>query len=134
MIKKSAYIILLISCISFNGCKKEPGEGGSSRIRGKVWVKDYDPFFSYIQGEYWGADIKAMLTFGDNISPDMTSETNSNGEFEFLYLQKGKYKLTIYSKTLKDTTNPSGLIAIEKTIFIKNRNETIDAGTFTIQN
>ncbi len=125
-------IILLLSGLPL-ACEKTPGEGGTARIKGKVWVKQYDQFFTFVQQEYFAPDVKVDITYGNNVSPDNDATTNSNGEFEFIFLRKGKYKLTLYSKTLKDSVNPSGLIPVETTVEIKHRKQTIDLGTLTLQ-
>jgi hypothetical protein len=134
MIKKISFLLITVALMTASACKKTPGEGGNARIRGKVWVKDYNSTFTTLQHEYYGQNIKVILTFGDNISPDLTVETNSNGEFEFQYLREGAYKITVYSQALKDATHPSGLIPVENYIDITKRKQIIDLGIITIQN
>lgn len=133
-IKKSLSIFLFgLLCLVFSACNKTPGQGGNSSIKGNVWVQKYDPFFSILQYEYAGQDMTVELTFGDNTSPDMTSQTNSKGEFDFIYLRKGKYKVTVYSKTFQNSQNPSGLIPIEKIVIIDKRKASYNTGTIVVQ-
>ncbi len=133
MNKNIILIFTFLITFAFCSCEKTPGEGGNARIRGKIWVKQYDPFFTILQQEYYGKDVNVELTFGDNVSPDQTVKTNSTGDFEFQYLRKGKYKVTLYSQVFRDTINPSGLVTIDKTITINGRKEILDIGTFIIQ-
>lgn len=126
-------ICVLVSTFVFISCEKIPGEGGNARIRGKVWVKQYDPYFTYLISQYFGANESVLITYGDNISPDKTIETNANGEFEFQYMRKGKYKITIYSHTLRDSIHPEGVIPIDTIVTIEKSKQIIDIGTKTIQ-
>lgn len=119
--------------IFLSSCEKEPGEGGNARIRGKVWVKDYDPYFTVVEREYFGQDVNVMIYYGDNISPDDKIETNANGEFEFQYLRKGEYTIMIYSDVFPDSINPSGSVSVDTTVTIENREDIIDVGTLEIQ-
>lgn len=119
--------------IFLSSCEKEPGEGGNARIRGKIWVKNYDPYFTIVEREYYGQDINVMIYYGDNISPDDKIETNANGEFEFQYLRKGDYTIMVYSDVFPDSLNPSGTVAVDTTVTITDRKEIIDIGTLEIQ-
>ncbi len=123
---------VLFSCV-FWSCKKTPGQGGNASIKGKVWVQQYDPFFTILEQEYFGPNVTVELTFGDNISPDENVKTNANGEFEFLYLRKGKYKITVYSKTLQNSQNPSGTIAVDASVNITDKKQVVDVGTLNIK-
>jgi small nuclear ribonucleoprotein (snRNP)-like protein len=81
-------------------CKKEAGDGGSSSIRGAV-TKDVRIVLtnaSTFQGSFPAADQEIYIVYGDNISPDDRIRTNFAGEFEFMYLRPGKYKVYTYSK------------------------------------
>jgi len=133
MIKKGNLLFLISFFLVLLSCEKTPGEGGTSRIRGKVYVKQYDPFFTVLEHEYYGANIKVMITYGENISPDQNVETNENGEFEFIYLHKGKYKITVYSDVLVDADYPSGKESIDTTVTVSDRKQTLDIGVRTIK-
>ena len=100
---KCLSIILLIS-ISFAGCKKEEGVGGTSSIRGKVIVHDFDGGFQNPVPDliYPAADEKVYIIYGsDDETYDDDFDTSFDGTFEFKHLQKGKYKVFAYKK---DTT------------------------------
>ncbi|MBA3663330.1 MAG: carboxypeptidase regulatory-like domain-containing protein [Bacteroidetes bacterium] len=117
----------------FNSCAKTPGQGGNASIKGKVWVKKYDPFFTILEYEYPGSDMTVELTFGNNTSPDLSEKTNAAGEFQFLYLRKGRYKVTVYSKVFQNAQNPSGQVPVEMVVNIDNKKGSYDAGTLTVQ-
>src|ERR1700740_2320820 len=76
--------------LAVSSCKKTPGEGGNAQIKGTYWVRNYDPFFQFVQGRYPAVNTTVYLFFGDDTSPGTTVKTNANGEFEFKYLRKGK--------------------------------------------
>jgi hypothetical protein len=85
---------------SLLACKKEPGDGGNSSIRGNV-SKDVRIILSNpstYQGTFPGADRDVYIVYGDNISPDDRVQTNYKGEFEFKYLRPGKYKVYTFSR------------------------------------
>lgn len=132
MNKAPLIIVLFFSLLLSISCKKTPGQGGNSSIKGKIWVKKYDPYFTFIEYEYPGTDMTVELTFGDNLSPDLSGKTNANGEFEFLYLRKGKYKVTVYNKVFQNTQNPSGQAPVDTYVTIDSRKKQYDAGTITV--
>jgi hypothetical protein len=134
MLKKVIFLSVIATCLTFHSCKKTPGQGGNARIRGKVWVKKYDPFFTILQHEYYGPNVNVIMTFGEDTSPDLTVQTNSSGEFEFQYIRKGKYKITVYSQVFRDSIHPSGSVPIENIVNITKQKEIVDIGTLTIQN
>ena len=127
---------LSLSLMLFNSCKKTPGEGGSAQIQGKVWTEDWDdPFFTYIIHQYPSADEKVYLFFGDDLSPGTSTRTNGNGEFEFKYLRKGKYKVVVYSKVKQDpmVMNSPKTIAVEATADLSKSKDSKDVGTLIIK-
>ena len=58
-------ILLSMAVIS---CSKEPGKGGNSTIYGKVYVKNYNSTFTFLQEEYYGQDEEVYLIYGDDRS------------------------------------------------------------------
>lgn len=134
MINKILYGVAILLVLSgVLSCRKTPGQGGNATIKGRIWVKKYDPYFSILELQYPGDNMAVSLTFGNNTSPDMSAVTNANGEFEFLYLRKGNYKVTIYSKVFQDSLHPSGEIPVDANVTIDKRKGTYDVGTLTVQ-
>jgi sensor c-di-GMP phosphodiesterase-like protein len=130
---KLIMIVSIVLTTVCTACKKTPGQGGNASIKGKVWVKQYDPFFTVIMYEYYDPNRSVYITYGNNISPDQTVQTNTNGEFEITYLRKGTYTITLYSKVFADSLHPSGTVAVDTTINITERKQVIDLGTIKVQ-
>jgi hypothetical protein len=109
---------------TISSCKKEAGEGGTSTIKGKVYVKDYNSTFTAINAEYYAIEEDVYIVYGDNDVYSDRFRTHYNGSYVFTNLKKGKYHVYAYSKD-STFTAPSGLIPIMKTIEIKSNNQTI---------
>ena len=124
--KSYFYSILIISItLLFNSCEKIPGEGGTSKIKGKVYVKDYNAEFTYLESEYYAHEEDVYIIYGDNEIYDDKFETHYDGSFQFEYLNIGKYTIFLYSK---DSTGnaPSGMNVIKREIEITERNQIIE--------
>ena len=93
---KLGFVLLFV--VNLISCKKEAGEGGTSTIKGKIWVEDWNNAFTIKNGEYAGYDQDVYILYGDAVSYSEKTKANYNGEFEFKYLRKGKYKIYVYSK------------------------------------
>jgi hypothetical protein len=120
--------VLLMLMLAAASCRKGPGEGGNSSIRGYVHVQDYNASQVVLLGEYPGVDEWVYIIYGDDISYGDRVRSNYEGKFEFKYLRKGDYKVYVYS----DDTTLAGTRAVIKNITISKNKETVDAGTFTI--
>lgn len=121
-------IVLVAILMVFTACKKDPGEGGSSSIKGYVHVTDYNTNFLVIQGYYDGANEWVYINYGDEISYGDRINTSPDGTFEFKYLREGKYTVYVYSE---DSTL-AGQHAVKKEVEITKRKQCVDAGTFEI--
>lgn len=98
----SCLTMTMLAVISFFGCSKDEGVGGTSTIKGKVLKHDYDASFQTLVSTYPDAEQDVYIIYGDDHSTyDDNFKTSFDGSFEFKYLQKGKYKLFVY---VKDTT------------------------------
>lgn len=132
-IRYLASFLLTLGCMAtiVSSCSKDPGTGGSSTITGKVYVKEYNPDFTYLLSEYWGADVEVFLIFGDGITYNERIWTGPDGDFEFRYMRKGSYRIYVYSKD--STMNaPSGTIAVYRDVEITENGQIVDAGTITV--
>lgn len=114
-------------------CKKPAGEGGQATIKGKVWVEDWNAGFTIKNGEYAGADEDVYIIYGDNVGYGNRTRASYNGEFEFKYLRKGKYKIYVYSKD-KTLRSQSGDTAFVKEVEITEKKQELSVETFTIYN
>lgn len=93
-------IWIVAAVLTLVSCKKEAGDGGNSSIRGKITrelrVVLNNP--STAVGSYPAADEDVYIIYANHVSPDDRVQTNYNGEYEFLYLRPGKYKVYAFSK------------------------------------
>ncbi len=133
MLKQITFATFFITFLGLSsGCQKTPGEGGNAQIKGVYWVRNYDPFFQIVQGRYPAVNTTVYLFFGDDTSPGTSVKTNANGEFEFKYLRKGKYKVIAYSKQLQNTTSTPNEFAVETIVNINKRKDIKDIGLDTL--
>jgi len=90
------FFVLIILTFVFS-CKKYEGEGGTSSISGKVYVLDYNSD-GELKGEYYAEKEDVFIIYGnDSEIYDDTFETSYEGSYIFKYLQKGSYKIFVYS-------------------------------------
>ena len=125
--------LILITTVIFISCKKPPGEGGNSSIKGMLWVEDWNSGFTIKNGEYAGYDQDVYIIYGDEVSYSDKTKANYNGEFEFKYLRKGKYTVYVYSKD-KTLQSKSGYISVVKEVEITAKKQTINIDQITIYN
>ncbi|MBX7109160.1 MAG: hypothetical protein K1X61_10980 [Chitinophagales bacterium] len=99
---------LLSGTIWMNGCTKGPGEGGTSTIKGKVFINDYNGA-GVLQSSYYAPEERVYLIFGDDDFYGLDTRTSYDGTYEFLYLKKGSYTVFAYSDcdTCASTVEPS---------------------------
>lgn len=91
---------LLVACLLFSlcSCDKEPGDGGSSEIRGSVVKRDYILFPGiYTDGPAQELDVYICYGNDDNAIDDRT-RTSFDGSFKFSGLRKGDYRIFIYTE------------------------------------
>jgi hypothetical protein len=129
-IKKIVFFTALSAGIFF-GCKKAAGEGGKATIKGNIWVEDWNGAFTIKNGEYAGYDHDVYIVYGEAGGYSDRTRANYNGEYEFRYLRKGKYKIYVYSKdnTLKSL---SGDTAFVKEVEITKNKQTLTLDKFTV--
>lgn len=114
----------------FFSCSKTPGSGGQASIIGKIKTQNYINNCTQLQATYPGADEDVYIIYGDEPSYGERVRTAPDGTFLFRYLRKGVYTVYIYSD---DCDEPSGTIAIKKSIEITGRKEQADAGELIIK-
>lgn len=131
------HIILLTMVFSILftlSCKKEPGEGGTNTITGKVFATDYNKEYTKIQGEYYMPGERVYIVYGTSDNNDIYDDdfrTDYDGRYEFKYLRKGTY--TIYTYTI-DTTELKykKFIPLKQSVEITGKKETITLPDFKI--
>ncbi len=134
--KPAPWILLaaMFAVFSLSSCTKDPGEGGSSKIIGKVYVYEYNYNFTTLLSEYWASDYDVYIIYGDGITYNDRIRTGPDGDFEFPYLRKGTYRIYVYSAD-SAMTSASGSVAIYKEVKITKNKQTVSADTiFVLKN
>lgn len=103
-------MILTSVVLFFNSCKKPAGSGGNSSIKGRLWVKDFPTMV-----EYSGYDEYVYIIYGDEVSYGDRIRSSYDGQFEFKYLRKGKYKIYTYSMALASLQDSAVIRDVEIT-------------------
>ncbi len=128
--KKTIASILILLAFLVTACKKEAGEGGTSKITGKIMVRNYSGSFPAPFYTVYGAqdkDVYIIYGTNDTVVGDRV-KTSYNGDYEFNYLQKGTYTIYVYS----DDTNfvspsPSGDVVVKQIIEVSEKKSVIAA-------
>lgn len=124
MKKTLFYLLFLALTTAFISCEKQEGEGGTSTIMGRVYVKNYNSDFTVKLGEYYAPDVDVFIIYGNDSIYSDDFKTGLNGWYKFDYLTQGKY--TIYTFSADSTRrDPSNMIPISKTVTISENNSTI---------
>ncbi|HNX06983.1 MAG TPA: hypothetical protein PKL96_05315 [Bacteroidales bacterium] len=133
MSKYTSFFLSFI-CISFLfcSCKKDPGEGGTSSIYGKVYMKDYNSTYTVLLEEYYAQDVDVYIIYGDDKTYSERIRTNYDGTYEFKYLRKGTYHIYAYSEDSTLTTN--AMIPVIRDVEITKNNQDVEADEMIIFN
>jgi hypothetical protein len=90
-------LLPLLVVVLLASCEKEPGEGGLATIQGRVWGRDIN-VAGVVHDSGWAGGFKVYLSYGDNTWVDETETTSPTGDYAFQGLQKGTYRLYMYSE------------------------------------
>jgi len=88
----TAFIVILVA-----SCKKPAGPGGRATAKGKVYARDFNNTQQYLLGEYYAPGESVYISYGSNTAVGNSVKTSTDGSFEFLYLNKGHYKVFVNS-------------------------------------
>jgi hypothetical protein len=117
-------------------CEKEAGDGGNSSISGAVHkeLRVVLNNASTVVGTYPAADAEVYIQYGNHVSPDDKVQTNYDGEFEFLYLRPGIYRLYVFSKDTNAVAVPwdEDHMTILQELEITEGNQSVVAADMTI--
>ena len=80
-----------------SACQKGSGEGGTSTIRGKVFVMNYNNSGQFVDSFYAQAE-HVYIIYGDAGYFGNDIKTSYDGTYEFPYLRKGSYTIFAYSR------------------------------------
>ncbi len=123
-------LFLSFLTLSLFACKKVEGEGGSSKIKGIVIEQKYNSLGNVI-AEYPAPDQNIYIIYGDKSTfYDNDISTSYDGNFEFRYLQKGKYSVFVYEDC---ATCLSGKKEKISTVEITKNNQEVTLDTIFIK-
>lgn len=78
-------------------CKKPAGPGGRAAVKGKVFSNDFDNTQQYMISSQYESGQKVFIVYGNSDVTGNNVTTSPDGSFEFLYLNKGHYKVFVNS-------------------------------------
>lgn len=97
LVAKLAVVLPLLALMLLAACEKEPGKGGLATIKGKVYVWDVNAL-GQVHDSGYGGGVKVMLSYGANEWVDQSNSTSPDGTYAFQGLQKGTYRVQIFSR------------------------------------
>lgn len=124
----AAFLLLLSSITLLPSCEKSEGQGGTSTITGKVYVKEYTQSGNLL-AEYYAPEERVYIIYGTGNTFNDDTRTSFDGSFQFQYLNKGSYRIFAYSDC--DTCN-SGTQAVIKDIEITSNNSVEETGDIIV--
>ncbi len=129
-INNACRVIIILGLLSLIlSCAKDPGEGGTSSIIGKVYIEDYNSSGDLV-AEYFAPDEKVYIIYGDQPIYNDDTRTHTDGTYLFKNLYRGEYTLFSYSKC---DTCPSPNVPVYQKIRISKRGRQMLAPTITIK-
>lgn len=117
--------ILILTITGILSCDKPAGEGGTSKITGKVYIRDYNSSFTILQDAFFAMEERIYIIYGDHTFYDDDIRTSYDGSYEFNYLRKGTYTIFAYSDDSTFTT-PGGMFPVFRTVEITDDNQTVE--------
>jgi hypothetical protein len=129
-LRNSLICLFVLGMITFS-CKKDEGVGGTSSIKGKVIVRQYNSNFTELLEQYYATDEDVFIIYGDGEVYGDKVTTNYDGTYEFDYLREGNYKIYAYSK---DSANypTKHLVPVIVSATISGKKETVKAKDIVI--
>lgn len=127
-----AGLVLLLSA-----CKKEPGEGGKSEVRGYVYEQAFnDGTCQPIGTPFPVIDARVYIMYGDHDFYDDDVRTGPDGLFAFSWLREGDYR--IYAVSECRANCETGCSGEQKAVFasasVNGKDEVTNLGILTVKN
>jgi hypothetical protein len=128
---RNSLISLAVLCMVAFSCKKDEGLGGTSTIKGRVIIRQYNSNFTELIEQYYATDEDVFIIYGDDVVYGDKVTTSYDGTYEFEFLRKGSYKIYAYSK---DSANypTKHLIPVIVSASISGKKETVKAADIVI--
>lgn len=133
-------LLPFLACLGLllSGCKKEPGEGGKSEIRGYVYEQAYnDGTCQPIGTAYPLIEARVYIMYGDHDFYDDDVRTGPDGLFAFSWLRKGDYRIYVVSEctaTCDQGCTGGELKAVYASASVSGKDEVKDLGVLTVRN
>ena len=121
--KRINILLFLIAAFVWQGCEKDPGEGGNSVLKGKVVKRVYQAF-PVVYTEEPAKDEDIYIIYGnDGNAFDDRTRTSFDGSYKFSTLKKGSYRIFIYSDDTTAASFGNTTQVILETEITRNRSE-----------
>jgi len=126
-------VVLLSTLFSLGACTKPAGPGGKASIKGRVYARNFDSYGVSVISEYYIAGENVYICYGSNTTVGNDVKTSTDGSFEFLFLNKGHYKVFATSRdTSIHVKNSKKTIPVEFEVDINSVNQSVDLGNIVI--
>lgn len=113
------------------GCDKPAGEGGTSRIKGKIFIRDYNNNYTILQSAQYGMEERVYIIYGNNDFYNDDIRTSYDGTYVFDHLRKGSYTIFAYSED--STSSPLGqLYPVFQIVEITEEYQTVEVPTMVL--
>lgn len=129
-VRYSSIFLVFLGMLAFS-CKKEEGVGGTSSIKGKVIIRQYNANFTELTEQYYAPDEDVFIIYGnDDVYGDKVT-TNYDGTYEFEFLREGDYTVFAYSE---DSANypTKHMIPVIMHVRVSGKKETVQANDIVI--
>ncbi len=132
---RSLTFLTVLMCFLFSACKKEPGIGGKSEIRGYV-VRQNVSISGTPTGEpYAYPEARVYIVYGDHDFYDDDVRTGPDGLFVFSWLREGDYRVYTYGECNDLLAScPSGQVAVQASASATGKDDVVNVGTLTALN
>lgn len=130
---KIAFAFLLVLTTIIYSCTKPAGEGGTSKIKGKIYIRDYNSNFTILNASYYAIEERVYIIYGDETFYGDDIRTSYDGSYEFNHLRQGTYRIFAYSKDSTLST-PGEFFPVIDTVEITEEYQTIELPTMILLN
>lgn len=114
--------LVLLTPAFLGGCENGAGEGGTSSIKGKIYIRNYNGSGDLVS-EYYAPEERVYIIYGDADFYGNDTRTSYDGTYEFHYLRKGTYTVFAYSDC---DTCASGTEAVKLTAEVTKNHSTVE--------
>lgn len=91
-------VLLVLLGAGITSCNKDEGFGGSSTIKGRLFLYQYNDDFSLVIDSAPAKEKEVFIVFGNDPDFGDRIRTNFDGYFEFKFLHEGNYTIYYYSE------------------------------------